>query len=42
MATDQKVQALAEKLDSADAANELLSSRVEALSAQLEASQNEA
>jgi len=33
-ATDQKVQALADKLDSADAANKLLSSKVEALEAQ--------
>jgi len=34
LATDQKVQALAEKLDSADAADELLSSKIKALEAQ--------
>jgi hypothetical protein len=34
LATDHKVQALAEKLNSADAANEQLSQKVEALEAQ--------
>ena len=34
LVTDQKVQALAEKLDSADAADKLLSSKIKALEAQ--------